>query len=423
MKMNETKLVKADIISYIWQHHNRFAHLIKAVDKTNIVVDDEGTLEDGVFKDCEIDVDGRLMDGDAKAFGTISEWNLYAQKKNVPKIDFVLYEVADVKPRPTEHKTQFIEITVPAQIIENFITVRSSNHKVCIEYLSTQPSLFVNSLLTELLMERVTQKCNNIISIFNRCNDWDKVFNYLLFDTISISKVNRDHYTKLAERIYNESISSQLTTLTQVEALLFGTAGFLSHINDECDYQKLLLKEYLPIEMQHSLKRMRVDEWELPLKNDVYINLAYLAALIFSRVSFMRSLYDEYEMKNIYKVMTQEVSSYWKRHHDFSNYVYPSDKYKSLSKSKIDIFVINTIIPLNVAVNNQKGESANDMSEKAINLMLKIKGEENRYTKKWSEFGMKFPTAYESQAIIQLDKLYCTPCKCSVCQLFSKMTK
>lgn len=421
--MTENKLIKSDIISYIWQHHDRFEHLIKAVDKTNIVVEDEGTFEDGIFKDCEIDVDGRMVEGNAKAFSTISEWNLYAQKSDVPKIDIILYEVADVKPRTTNYKTQFVEITVPAEVISNFVTVRSSNHKVCIEYLSNQNSMFISSILDKLLVERVNQKCNNIISIFNRCNNWDKVFNYLLFDTISISKVNRDNYTKLVEKIYNESISSQLTTQTEIEALLFGTAGFLSHINDECEYQKTLLKAYLPIEKQHSLKRMRLDEWELPMNNDVYINLAYLAALIFSKVSFMRSLYDEYEMKNIYKVMTKEVSPYWKRHHDFSNYEYPSDKYKALSKSKIDIFIINTIIPLNVAVNKQIGPSADDKSEKAINLMMKIKGEENKYTKKWSEYGMKFSTAYESQAIIQLDKIYCTPYRCSTCQLFSKMTK
>lgn len=420
--MKNINLSKIDVISYIWLHHDRYTHLIRAVGKSNVIVEDEGTFENGIFRYCEINIDGQYVDGDAKVFATTSQWNAYLQQKNVQRIDIVIYEVMDVNPRQAEYKTTMVEITVPDELINSFAMVRSSNYAVCMEYLAAQNSMFVNSILDKMLVERMSRKSNDMIAVFNRCNDWDKVFHYMLFDTIMISNVNRGNFLTLAATIHNEAVTSRLDTQFQIEALLLGAAGFLSSINAGCDYQKRLLAEYVELEKRYSIRRMRLDQWALPLKHEVYNHIAYLAALIFSRVSFMRSLYDEYEIKNIYKVMTKEVSSYWKRHHDFSDFEYGTDRNKSLSKSKIDVFIINMIIPLNVAVNKQKGESADDKSERAIDLLTKVT-EDNKYTKKWSGYGLKLPTAYETQAIIQLYKEYCLQQKCATCMLFSKMTK
>lgn len=420
--MEKKNLSKSDIISYIWQHHDRYTHLISAVGKSNIIVEDEGTLEDGIFRDCEINIDGRYVDGDAKVFATTSQWNAYMQQKNAPRIDIVIYEVMDVNPRPAEYKTTMVEIAVPDELINSFAMVRSSSYAVCMEYLAAQNSMFINSILDKMLVERMNRKSNDAIAFFNMCNDWDKVFHYMLFDTIMISNVNRSNFVRLADTIHNDAITTRLDSQFQVEALLFGAAGFLSSINEGCDYQKRLLAEYIELEKRYSIKRMKLDQWALPLKHEIYNHIAYLAALIFSRVSFMRSLYDEYDLKNIYKVMTKEVSSYWKRHHDFSDFEYVADRNKSLSKSKIDKLIINMIVPINLAVNKQREASADDRSEKAIDLLTKVT-EDNKYTIKWAKFGLKLPSAYETQAIIQLYKEYCLQQKCTTCLLFSKMTK
>lgn len=417
------ELKKSEIVSFIWEHHYRYPECIKMVEEGNLCIEDAGRFEDGIFKDCEIDVDQRTISGNAIAFNTLTEWYLFLQRYGdaAATIDIVLFATADVSLRITTSNATLIQVTIPTNLYTAFNSVRSANGAICIEYTVNQNSLFMAQVVESLVAERIKDKCENIMSIFHQLNDWDKTFTYLLFDTIAISNANRANFNTLAKTIYLDSISMNLNTLEEVEALLFGTAGFLSSIDNDCKYQQQLLEIFKQQESAYGIRRMKYETWTLPLKNDIWKLLSWLAALIHARISFKRIIYEEYDLNNIYRIMQRKVSPYWQRHHDFSGYEYPTDTAIMLSKSKIDIFIINAIVPMSIALNAQI--ASEESTQKSIGLMMKIKPEINFITKEWTKYGAKLDSAYQTQAVIQLHKKYCTQSLCHCCSLFSKMSK
>lgn len=419
----KSELTKADIISYIWEHHDRYNEFIKTLDNSNLIIEDIGIAEGDIYRDCVIEIDGRIVEGNAIIFSKLSQWYQYIQKygDKASQISIVLFEIADISLRSTPYKVTLIEIAIPSKLYSDFMMVRNSNSTFCIEYISRQNEYFTTMIYETMISDRMRDKCNLIRESFLRFNDWDKTFIKSLFDTIAIANENRANFNTLADIIYLDSISMTLETLEETEALLFGTSGLLNSIKDDCEYQKRLLTIFREQEVKYSIKRMKLDAWKLPLKNDIYKLMALLAALIHSKISFRRLLHNQYDIDYIYKVMSVEVSPYWKRHHDFSAYEYPADKGVTLSKSKIDIFIINSIVPMNIAMNAMLEDSEN--SEKALNILNSIKAESNFITKEWAKYGHKISNAYQSQAIIQLFKKYCKDNLCHKCIIFPKMTK
>lgn len=414
---------QTDILFFIWQHHYRYSHLIKAVGKSNLYIDDVGTLDGNLLKDCIVDVDGREVEGDAMIVEKLSQWYAFMVKspESAQRIKIVIYSILDTPHRVTNYSVLFIEIEPNYDITKSFMAIQSSGGKVCLEYLGNQNKFFAAQIEETLIGERMHDKCLFIQSKYEKIHDWDKMFHYLLFDTIAIANKNRDRFTTLADIIYIDSISMHLNTLEEVEALLFGTAGLLSNIKYECEYQKRLLSIFIEQERKYGIARMNEGIWIAPLHNNIYKFIAYLSALIHNRISFTRSLKDEFNLETIYKVMQCEISPYWRHHEEFSKYESTEDKNGVMTRGKIDIFIINAIVPLKILINESLSD--NDEVEKAMNMLTKIKGEDNVLTKEFRNYGIKVETAYESQAYIQLMKKYCRANQCHRCDLFSKMTK
>lgn len=414
---------QTDILFFIWQHHYRYSHLIKAVGKSNLYIDDVGTLENNLLKDCILDVDGREVEGDAMIFEQLSQWYAFtAESPEVAeRIKIVIYSILDLPHRVTNFNVTFISIEPCYDIVKSFMSVQASGGKLCLDYLSKQNSMFAAQIEETLIGERMRDKCKFILSKYEKIHDWDRTFHYLLFDTIAIANKNRDRFSTLADIIYIDSISAHLSTLEEVEALLFGTAGLLDNKKSESDYQEKLAKLFLEQEKKYGINKMKEGDWISPLRNNIYKFIAYLAALIHSRISFTRSLQEEFNFLAIYKVMKCEISPYWRRHDEFSKYESPEDKNSTMTKVKIDTFIINAIVPMKILMS--ECTSDNDGVERAMNLLTEVDGEENIITKEFKNYGVNINTAYQSQAYIQLMKKYCKEHQCHRCDLFSKMTK
>ena len=87
-------------------------------------------------------------------------------------------------------------------------------------------------------------------------------------------------------------------------------------------------------------------------------------------------------------------------------------KKKSLSKSFIDLIVINTIIPLQFAFAKSQGK---EISEDLIHLLNEVAPEKNAIMDKFSSFGIHSKSAFETQSLLQLKNEYCNKSKCLQC--------
>jgi len=91
---------------------------------------------------------------------------------------------------------------------------------------------------------------------------------------------------------------------------------------------------------------------------------------------------------------------------------------KKLTKSFLDLILINTIIPLQFVYQQQKG---NVNQERILKLINAIKPEKNAITEKFNELGIKSKSAFKTQSLLELKNKYCAPKRCLECAIGNKI--
>jgi hypothetical protein len=148
------------------------------------------------------------------------------------------------------------------------------------------------------------------------------------------------------------------------------------------------------------------------------IRLAQLAMLYHLQRNLFSKIIATKNPEEIYAIFELAVSDYWKTHYNFDK---PSPKKdKILSKSFIDLVIINTIIPIQFAFAQSQGK---ENVETIIELLSNISAEKNSIIEKFSTFGIKSNNAFESQSLLQLKNEYCNAQKCLQCAIGLELLK
>ena len=109
---------------------------------------------------------------------------------------------------------------------------------------------------------------------------------------------------------------------------------------------------------------------------------------------------------------------YWQSHYQFDKE--SPKKKKKLSKSFVDLIIINTIIPLQFAYAKSQGK---EVSEDLVQLLDEVAPEKNAILDKFSSFGIKPKSAFESQSLLQLKNEYCNKSRCLECAFGMELLK
>jgi hypothetical protein len=94
---------------------------------------------------------------------------------------------------------------------------------------------------------------------------------------------------------------------------------------------------------------------------------------------------------------------------------------KQLGDLMTNSILINTIIPLIYSYGLIMKETS--FQEKALNWLLEIKAEQNRFTKEWVGYHIPNHTAFDSQALIELSNAYCNKKRCLECAVGNAILK
>ena len=121
-------------------------------------------------------------------------------------------------------------------------------------------------------------------------------------------------------------------------------------------------------------------------------------------------------IEHFYALFEAETSEYWINHYTFGKESKPTKK--RLTKTTIDLVLINTIVPLKFAYAKSL---AKDVNKELIALMVNISAEKNSIIKGFNTLGKKAKNAFESQAKLQLYNQYCLPNQCLKCTVGSTL--
>jgi len=206
----------------------------------------------------------------------------------------------------------------------------------------------------------------------------------------------------------------------QIEALLFGQAGFLeSHRGTDSDaYQQHLRREYDMLAAKYSLRggRMHSTQWKfmrLRPANFPTVRIAQLAALLHQKGNIFSRIIEApttYELRDIFAT---GISGYWKTHYRFGKSA--QGAVAAIGTASVDNILINTVVPLLVFYSKLKDDEI--FMDRALTLLEQIAPEQNAITKLWAEQNMKIQSAFDSQALLQLYHSGCQRRRCLDCPI------
>jgi hypothetical protein len=277
------------------------------------------------------------------------------------------------------------------------------------------PHLTKKMFFDRLLVNRIQRKTNALKIDYDRLNkNWDhlsllciaRVFGLLH----NVSAFENLVYALSLENIYKNADKEEV-----VEALVFGQAGFLSEEYED-KYPGYLKSNYLFYHSKYNLQEMDFSQWQwfrIRPASFPSLRLAQFSALLFHRRHLFSLLLNATDLEEFYDLFSFPVSKYWQNHYHFDKLSRKS--MHQLSEEMVDKIVVNAVLPLYFL----RAEIYSDFSlmEKGFRLLEKIKAEENSVVKQWKEAQLTPDSAYESQALTELYKEYCSQKKCLNCSI------
>jgi hypothetical protein len=273
------------------------------------------------------------------------------------------------------------------------------------------------SMLDKVLLQRLEQKAAIVQNLLIQTNhDWEETAYQLLARNFGF-KINAEPFEQLAKALPLKVLQKHRNDLTQIEALVFGVAGFLDESPID-GYQAKLQQEFKFLSAKYNLanKTVAKHQWKflrLRPANFPTVRLAQFARLIQENANIFSAMLYLESVKNFVKLLKVKQSDYWQKH-----YVFGKDtegKVASVGTSAAENVVINTVVPLLVAYAQAKDNRS--FLDKALRLLEELPAEENHITEFWKSLGQRITSSFDSQASIELYNHFCTQKRCLSCQI------
>ena len=286
----------------------------------------------------------------------------------------------------------------------------------CRDELSALDAVEQCSLYNRLAAERMEQKAGRLRRLYLESDrNWMQLFFLGLFHTVGDLR-NRDRYLELARRIGYAAVLHERYTQPQVEALLLGTAGLLDGCRRD-DYTALLEREFDHQRHKYRIEPMRAEEWDLHVReaNHPRLRLVQIAAFL-TRSDF---LVDEVlkcrTREEVQRLFSAEAPQYWSSYYNPSNAA--DHTAKRLGAEKASLIGINLAAVFQYLYGRETGRE--EYLGSAFALWEALPAERNRFTTIWHPVAPH--NAFESQALLQLAREYCTPRRCRLCPLAARI--
>lgn len=287
----------------------------------------------------------------------------------------------------------------------------------CASSLGQVPELTRLSMLDKTLMQRLETKALKVLNTLKRNNnDWDETTYQMLCKNFGF-KVNAEPFEQLAHFLPYKVLLKHADRPEQVEALLFGQAGFLDEKGSD-DYFNILKREYLVLGKKYNLFENKLDkaQWKflrLRPANFPSLRIAQLAALIGEKKNIFSKLIEAHSYHMLQWVFSVKQSLYWQRHYQF--FKAQDEDIAPMGAMSIDNIIINTVVPLLVAYGKMKDDQV--YVDRAVEILQHVTSEDNTILKNWKQLGMKSESAADSQALIELHNEFCLKRRCLDCNI------
>ncbi len=416
-----------EFLQFIWKYsffhnHNLIADTGEKIDILNSGCRNNDAGPD--FINAMIKIDGIKWAGNVEIHINSSDWNKHNHKNDKAYDSVILHAVFknDHVTRRTNGETiPTIELSfdnslynIYSRLISTELWIPCQNEIYKIDELTLNH--WLNLQLTDRLELKVSSICNTLISTGN---DWEETFYIHLARSFGFN-VNSLPFELLAKSLPLKYLLKHKSCIMQIEALVFGQAGFLNKSISGDNYYNKLKSEYNFLRNKFRLTPIDNNLWKflrLRPRNFPTVRLAQFAALIYNSTGLFSKVIECESIAQLRKYFNIKASGYWNNHFIFGKV--SNKEVKSFGESAFNIIVINTVLPFLFAFGNYK--CMEDLKERTIVFYTEIPAENNCITRKWGKLGIISKCAFYSQALIQLKNQYCSHKECLNCLIGNRI--
>ncbi len=420
--------MKEEFLHYIWKYklfENKNLNTVNGekIEILNLGMHNSDAGPD--FFNAKVKIDNTIWVGNVEIHINSSDWYVHHHHKDKAYDNVVLQVVYNIDQEVRRTNGELIptlEIKFNDQLLKNYTSlIQNETWVACQDDIGKVDSFAIQNWIEKLAIERLENKSEQIHQILKQTNNsWEEAFYIQLARNFGF-KLNSDPFEMLAKSLPLKYLGKHKNNLFQIEALLFGQAGFLNDVSGD-DYFEKLKKEYQFLASKFKLKSIEKHLWKFLRSrpgNFPSIRIAQFAKLIHQSSSLFSKIVEIKTVKDFYTLFLVEPSEYWKNHYVFHKE--SVEKSKAIGQLAVDILLINTVIPFLFVYGKAKGIT--ELKDRAIYLLENIKPEKNSIINKWSDLGMKMKSAFETQALIQLKNQYCNHKKCLNCHIGNYLIK
>ncbi|MGL5786743.1 MAG: DUF2851 family protein [Bacteroidales bacterium] len=413
-----------NLLHYAWKYRLYHPDTLRTTDQLSVEVLDPGVhnFDSGPdFFNAKLRIGDVLWVGNIEIHVRASDWNRHKHHEDAAYNSVIAHIVSEddcrISTQDGRMLPQFV-VPYPHSLEERYIALLKSDSLIaCREIVPGIDPFMLNAWKTRLLIERMEQKTKLIDQIALRTgNDWDSIFYVLLGRAFGFG-INSDPFERLVRSLSFQIIQKHHTSLFQLEALLLGQAGFLSDNSVSEPRFFRLKKEYEYLAHKYRLEALDKSIWKMAKThsfNFPVIRIVEFAALFHKYERMFAAMTDRIKsLQELTLLFQADADSYWNNRFSFE---IPSPEVKKhLGKDSVHILIINAVIPVLFAYGKYLGDQS--LTDRAFEILEEIKAENNVIVRNWKNLGFRIDNAYDSQAVIQLQKEYCNKRKCLFCQI------
>lgn len=413
--------MKEALLHFVWRyqliHHDKL-ETTKGEKIQILKVGTYNTNETADFLEAKICINGMVLFGNIEIHINSSDWKKHQHHQN-KKYNNVILHVVYNDDEPVEHlPTLELNGKISPYLLNKYNLLMTTKYPIPCRLDWTALDGFTKTQLQDtLIVERLESKKKQILNLLTISNnDWLQTKYTLLLKYFG-GHVSQFGFQELAARIDYKLLIKHADNLLQIEALLFGTAGFLEDGSSD-DYFYKLKKEFQYLKVKYGIIPLKKQIWNfLRMRPASFptIKLALLAKLIYTSPQLFQ-MQQAQQTKDF--LATIKASNYWTTHYTFEK---PS-KYmeKQIGKSSINSLLINYSIPLYYTY--QTEFENNDVLQNCIDLYESLPLEVNHKVR-YFNVEPKNQSALTSQVLIELFDNYCVSKKCLDCRVGYQLIK
>ncbi len=421
--MPGTGLGKEELLQFIWRQKLHIKKKLKTTcgKRLEIIRPGDQNFHAGPdFFNGRIRIDRLVWAGNIEMHLHASEWYKHGHHLD-PAYNNVILHVVKVHDtdifNSQNRRIHTLVLDYPDSLLSRHNSLSEADPWLpCRHFINKIPSIHMQHWFSLLQTERMELKTGRISRLLLKKNrGWEETFYMALASGYGLP-INTLPFEMMVSGIPLQILLEFRDSITDLEAILFGQAGFLHPDNQHGPYTSDLLDKHRekkalftsgPVP-QHLWKFLRLRPASFPT-----LRISQFAALVHHRFPLMETILSTQSMVEIDQLLRVQASEYWNNHYVFGKCSPASAKH--MGHQSIRTLIINVIVPFLFTFGRLEHKTT--CTNGALDILSQLEAESNHIIKKWTNFGLRPHNAFESQALIQLHNAYCKQKRCLDCQI------